>query len=293
MGVGKTSVKMAKQIVRQAPELREDVVAGVLSLREAQVLAPFPLPQRQEMVQQLRQGTVRSAKGAILALKKAQIAAQAVAEPSKPLLTKACYEQWLAHQPPCDLLLTDPPYATEVEAIEAFAQQWLPLALARVKPTGRAYVCVGASPEELRAYLNVQGCLPIQQILVWEYQNTLGPVPTYRYKQNWQAILSFCGPDAPPLDCPLMIEQWSVQSINAPDGRLGDRYHTWQKPDALAERLIRHSSKPGDRVIDCFAGTGTFLLAAHRLGRIAQGCEPSERMLAIAEQRGCAIARGG
>lgn len=45
-----------------------------------------------------------------------------------------------------DLLLTDPPYSTDVEDIEAFAAERLPLALAKVKPTGRAYICIGAYP---------------------------------------------------------------------------------------------------------------------------------------------------
>ena len=86
-----------------------------------------------------------------------------------------------------------------------------------------------------------------------------------------------------------MNEQFTVLDINAPDGRLGDRYHTWQKPDALAERLIRHSSQPGARVIDPFCGTGTFLLAAARLGREASGCDVSEEMLKIAQERGCDV----
>jgi hypothetical protein len=133
--------------------------------------------------------------------------------------------------------------------------------------------------------------LRLLNVLVWTYRNTLGPSPSLGYKLNWQAILYFCGTDAPPLDCPLMTEQFSVQDLNAPDGRVGNRYHAWQKPDELAERLIRHSTKPGEAVMDCFAGTGTFLLAAHRLGRRALGCEYSEAMLALAEKRGCAIAR--
>ncbi|HEU5379370.1 MAG TPA: site-specific DNA-methyltransferase, partial [Ktedonobacteraceae bacterium] len=221
----------------------------------------------------------------------AEIASQVQATFSRPQVWQASWEHWLATQPPCDLLLTDPPYSTEVAEIEAFAQAWLPLALAKVKSTGRAYVCIGAYPREIRAYLNVQAGLPVQQLLVWTYQNTLGPSPKYTYKQNWQAILSFCGPDAPPLDCPLLTEQFSVQEINAPDGRLGDRYDAWQKPDALAERLIRHSTRPGDRVYDPFCGTGTFVLAASRLGRLGLGCEISQTMLAKAEKRGCAIAR--
>jgi 16S rRNA G966 N2-methylase RsmD len=195
---------------------------------------------------------------------------------------------WLAEQPSCDLLLTDPPYATDVEDIATFARQWLPRALAKVHPTGRAYVCIGAYPHELAAYLSADRAgLTLAQVLVWTYRNTLGPAPSHDYKQNWQAILYFRGPDAPALECPLMTEQFSVQDLSAPDGRRGDRYHAWQKPDDLAERFIRHATKPGDLVLDPFAGTGTFLLAAARLGRDATGCDVDPDQVAVCLRRGC------
>jgi DNA modification methylase len=160
-----------------------------------------------------------------------------------------------------------------------------------VKPTGRAYVCIGAYPDEIHAYLNAYensgASIKLEQILVWAYRNTMGPSPTHKYKQNWQAILYFIGPDAPRLDCPLLVEAFSVQDINAPTNSKGDKYHTWQKPDELAERLIRHSTCAGDLVLDPFAGTGTFLLAATRLGRLARGCDVSPDMVGFAEKRGC------
>ncbi len=40
-----------------------------------------------------------------------------------------------------------------------------------------------------------------------------------------------------------------------------------QKPEALAERIIRASSNPGDTVLDCFAGSGTVGAVAARLQR--------------------------
>lgn len=237
------------------------------------------------------QGRAKTVKGAVLLLKQSEAEAQAQLAPAKPHITLASWEHWLPDQPPCDLLMTDPPYSTEVEDIEAFAQTWLPLALSKVRSTGRAYVCIGAYPRELRAYLNVRTCWRVAQVLVWSYRNTLGPKPAMEYKQNWQAILYFYGPDASPLDCPLLTEQFSAQEISAPDGRAGGRYHAWQKPDTLAEQLIRHATRPGDVVYDIFSGTGTFLLAAQRLGRIGLGCDRSEEMLAIAKKRGCFIAR--
>ena len=130
--------------------------------------------------------------------------------------------------------------------------------------------------------------MAVEQVLVWTYKNTLGNNPKDRYKQNWQAILFYRGKDAPALDCPLTAEQWAVMEMNAPDGRLGNRFHAWQKPLELAERLIRHSTKPGDNVLDPFCCTGTFLLAASKLGRISKGCEINVDNAAIAVERGCA-----
>lgn len=40
-----------------------------------------------------------------------------------------------------------------------------------------------------------------------------------------------------------------------------------QKPEALLERIIKASSNPGDIVLDCFAGSGTTLAVAEKLGR--------------------------
>lgn len=189
----------------------------------------------------------------------------------------------------CDLLLTDPPYSTDVTDIEEFVDSWLYRTLEGVKDTGFAYIFIGAYPKEVRAYLNakIPDHIRLEQILVWTYKNTLGQNPKDRYKLNYQNCLFYRGINAPMLDCPLTAEQWAVQEINAPDGRQGDRYHAWQKPMEIAERFIRHSTKEGDRVYDPFACTGTFLLAAAKLGRKAYGCEIDESNAKIAVERGC------
>lgn len=226
-----------------------------------------------------------------------QVKAAARQEPLTALIRQQDALEFLAQldDESADLLLTDPPYMTDVPDIMAFAASWIPSALRKVRGTGRAYICIGAYPAELRAYLNVitdalqSTSLVLANMLVWTYRNTLGPSPRLDYKQNWQAVIYLRGIDAPDLDCPLMTEQFAVQDINAPDGRLGGRYHAWQKPDELAERLIRHSTKPGDLVIDCFAGTGTFLLSACRLGRRAVGCDVDSDMVDIALERGCQL----
>jgi len=289
VGTNHSYVTDAKKIVATAPELQPLVMNNVITLPEAKRLASHDAPYRAAIVQQIVNGETKNVKSAQLSIAKQSIESQAQMQVVKPSIQLASYETWLEQQPLCDLLITDPPYSTDVDDIESFAQAWLPKALAKVKSTGRAYVCIGSYPKELKAYLSVAASLEVRQVLVWSYKNTMGPSPLFDYKNNWQAILYFYGEDAPSLDCPLMNEQFSVQEINAPDGRMGDRYHMWQKPLELAERLIRHSTKKGDIVLDCFAGTGTFLLAANSLGRVAYGCDISSEMLAIAEKRGCDV----
>lgn len=66
-----------------------------------------------------------------------------------------------------------------------------------------------------------------------------------------------------------------------------------QKPEALLERIIKASSNPGDLVLDCFAGSGTTLAIAEKLGRrwIGVDCGKlaiytmQKRLLNIAESK--------
>lgn len=194
-----------------------------------------------------------------------------------------------------DLLLTDPPYSTDIDNIEAFASKWVPLALSKVKPTGRAYICIGAYPAELLAYLCVlqqQRKFIVDAPLIWTYRNTLGVTPKMKYNLNYQVVLHLYSPDSRPLDNSITNEMFSVQDINAPDGRLGDRYHAWQKPDELARRLIKHSTVPGESILDPFACTGTFPLMAARMERWAEACDLSIDNLRIAQGRGCNVVLG-
>jgi len=54
-----------------------------------------------------------------------------------------------------------------------------------------------------------------------------------------------------------------------------EQWHPCQLPEALLQRIIRCSSNEGDLVFDPFAGSGTTLAVAHKLGRHWLGCELS------------------
>ena len=56
------------------------------------------------------------------------------------------------------------------------------------------------------------------------------------------------------------------QTIVPTAGRERTGYPT-QKPLAILSRIVRASSRPGDSVLDFFAGSGTTGVAAHQLGR--------------------------
>lgn len=281
-----------------ATELAEDVCDIIRetpiadSKNDLLKLARLEPEHQRRVAEKLAAGEAKHVQDVIFAEAKEKVAAESQHYPEAALIRQADALAFLESLQPAsaDLLLTDPPYRTHVDDIMAFVERWVPLALSRVKSTGRAYICTGAYPEELHAYLQVLAGLDelrLGNVLVWTYRNTLGPSPKDDYNLNWQAIFHLRGRDAPPLDCPLLVEKFAVQDIRAPDGRHGDRHYTWQKPDELAERLVRHSTAAGALVVDPFAGSGTFLLAAARLGRRALGCDQSEEALRIAVERGC------
>ena len=50
-------------------------------------------------------------------------------------------------------------------------------------------------------------------------------------------------------------------------------WHPTQKPIALLERIIKANTNPGDLVVDCFAGSGSTMVAAANTGRSFTGCD--------------------
>ncbi len=58
-----------------------------------------------------------------------------------------------------------------------------------------------------------------------------------------------------------------------------------QKNAAMLERIILTSSEPGDTVLDCYAGSGSTLLEAERLGRRFIGMDDSPAAQGVIERR--------
>jgi len=80
-----------------------------------------------------------------------------------------------------------------------------------------------------------------------------------------------------------MGDVWEIGVI-APISRERTGYPT-QKPEALLERLVLALTDPGDLVLDPYAGSGTTLAVAARLGRTFVGIDQSDVALEITKNR--------
>ena len=61
--------------------------------------------------------------------------------------------------------------------------------------------------------------------------------------------------------------------------------HPAEKPLDLMKHIIKTSSRPGAIILDCFAGSGTTLVAAKELGRSFVGIELDDHWREYASDR--------
>lgn len=69
---------------------------------------------------------------------------------------------------------------------------------------------------------------------------------------------------------------WSNYTNILNDRVLGKSDHPYEKPESLIERLILLHSNEGQVIFDPFAGSGTIVRVAEKLGRTSLGWEKSE-----------------
>jgi DNA modification methylase len=149
-----------------------------------------------------------------------------------------------------------------------------------LKPTGSIYLhCDGAAGHYLKILMDaVFGSENFLNDIAWCYG--LGGSSRRYLPRKHDSILwysrtpngHYFAPAMTPATSARMAGQdkkvpdyWLIPTINnMAHERTG--YPT-QKPEALLERIIRSSSRPGDLVLDPFCGSGTTIVVAQRLGR--------------------------
>lgn len=196
-----------------------------------------------------------------------------------------------------DLIVTDPPYrltsgGKNGEMGGCFAQEnydnggaiidcdidwpdFMPLLYAALKDQGHAYVM--ANNRHVQGMLNAAQAagFGFHNLLVWD---KITATPNRFYMKNLEFTGFFYKGNAKKInDCS------SKQLIRCP--QVDESDHATEKPVSLMEHYIRNSSKPGDRVLDPFMGSGTTGVACMRLGRRFIGIEKDKRHYKTAAHR--------
>ena len=118
------------------------------------------------------------------------------------------------------------------------------------------------------------------ETLIWAARS-----PASRYTFNYEAMKALN-------DDLQMRSDWLLPICSGPErlkGSDGRKAHPTQKPEALLQRILLATTRPGDTVLDPFFGTGTTGAAARQLGRHFIGIERDPDYAAIAGARIAAV----
>ena len=195
---------------------------------------------------------------------------------------------------PADLAVTDPPYnvaygshggqaadaparriqndALPPEEWERFCRAWA--AALTANTSGAMYICMSSKEWPLVARVLAEAGGHWSTTVIWSKDRfVLGRADYQRqYEPIWYGWVAGSqrywdgGRD-----------QGDVWQIPRP---AASPLHPTQKPLALIERAVENSSRPGDRVLDPFCGSGTTLIACERTGRRGIGIELDPRYVA-------------
>ena len=224
-----------------------------------------------------------------------------------------------------DLLFADPPYnlsktfgtekfkQTSLEEYETWLDSWLSLCVPLLKPTASIYIC-----GDWRSSSAIQRVgskhFKLQNRITWEREKGRGA------KRNWknsaEDIWFFTMSD----DFTFNLDDVKIRrKVLAPytkngepkdweksgEGNFRDTHpsniwtdicvpfwsmpentdHPTQKPEKLLAKIILASTKPGDLILDPFAGSGTTAVVAKKLGRDFVAIESDENYCLLAQKR--------
>jgi DNA modification methylase len=215
-----------------------------------------------------------------------------------------------------DLVVTDPPYNIGIDYgygpdsdrrrdYDLWCEEWIGWCYRLLKPHGSLWIISG---QEYGAFIDIaiqNAGMTVRNRITWHEtfgvycQKKFGRCsrPIYyavknqkRFTFNAEAVTipsarqaKYGDKRANPAG-KIMGDVWQVNRVC---GTFRERVAgvPTQLPEELVERIIGVSSNPGDTILDPFAGSGTTLAVAARMGRSGIGCELNPEYAKIAEAR--------
>ena len=173
-----------------------------------------------------------------------------------------------------------------IEANELF-KSILPEFKRVLVPGGVCCCCCGGGggpdPQFARWSLWLDEVLEFKQMIVWDK----GPMGMgWHYRRSYETVLVAQKGGAA---CKWYDESNRIENVIRPNVGISKiipqaNDHPTTKPPELAEWFIRLHTRPGELVIDPFAGSGSTLVAAQRIGRRYLGCDLEEQWVALAKK---------
>ncbi len=196
-----------------------------------------------------------------------------------------------------DLVVIDPPYKLNLNKVkktstfnnyanellelkDGFDLKVLDLLIQKMKKINIYIYCSKRQVKELLDYFMSKGCN--YELLTWHKMNP-SPLTNNNYLPDTEYIVFARERGVRLYGNYHTKRKYYISGTNQVDKK---KYkHPTIKPLPLIENHIENSSKPGDVILDCFAGSGTMLVGAINKGRRFIGFEINEEYFKIAEKR--------
>ena len=299
-GNHETYRQAAKVVENGTPTLIQAMDEGRVSIYAAAILVDAD-PDEQEAVLELDEKAILRAAKEIRERNlnkriEEQQAKERRAKPSiKPTWTITADQQVVK----CDLLLVDPPYGItdepwEPENLEEYTHDWCK----RWAKCGADFLAIFWSQEHLfegRQWFDksLEG-YKCQQVLIWQYRNTVKIKNRYTFRPSWEPIFLYrrndCrrlikpsgtdwGDDFHDFDCHVAALPRNMDNGHAM------KQHPCQKPVGVMTWLISAMTEPAEKVVSIFCGVAPCGIAAVQLGRKYHGVEINAKYRRIGESR--------
>lgn len=196
-----------------------------------------------------------------------------------------------------DLVVIDPPYKLDLNRVkntttytnyanellglkDGFDLKVLDLLIQKMKKINIYIYCSKRQIQELLEYFTNKGCN--YEVLTWHKQNP-SPLTNNIYLPDTEYVIFAREKGVKLYGNYHTKHKYYISGTNQVDKK---KYkHPTIKPMPFIENHIENSSRPGEVVLDCFAGSGTTLVGAINKGRRFIGFEINEEYYKIAEKR--------